>query len=334
MSSRPPLRKRRGQRRRRDPATSLPGACAPTSYPTQTTTSKYTLGLMTQAGLISATVRVSPFDPFAITVGKHELVVTLIDTPGYGARRRSVSLFTKRISTLTRAAPSPNKTQDTRTNDYPGYGALKTIKPALKPSTRPATTRAPQQRLERPAPLIQKKRKKNSNHNSKQKSRPFAVTVGGRHPRHAGLWCAPHRVRDHTQRNADYILSTNTHRHSRPRRTRRGLSSTQHATQNTSQHTAQRRPQPNTQNETQQKPTKLKQPPPQKIKTTRQNKPQSKLEPKRAGENTVESLDVITSHEKTKVDTQLETRRATLRAGTSSQHNSKPSTQNATQVRT
>ena len=31
-----------------------------------------------------ATVRVTPFDPFSISVGKHELQVTLVDTPGYG----------------------------------------------------------------------------------------------------------------------------------------------------------------------------------------------------------------------------------------------------------
>jgi septin family protein len=29
-------------------------------------------------------VRITPFDPFAITVGKHELQVQLLDTPGYG----------------------------------------------------------------------------------------------------------------------------------------------------------------------------------------------------------------------------------------------------------
>jgi hypothetical protein len=27
---------------------------------------------------------VTPFDPFSISVGKHELQVTLVDTPGYG----------------------------------------------------------------------------------------------------------------------------------------------------------------------------------------------------------------------------------------------------------
>ena len=32
----------------------------------------------------AATVRVSTFDPFSISVGKHELQVTLVDTPGYG----------------------------------------------------------------------------------------------------------------------------------------------------------------------------------------------------------------------------------------------------------
>ena len=32
----------------------------------------------------AATVRVTPFDPFSISVGKHELQVTLVDTPGYG----------------------------------------------------------------------------------------------------------------------------------------------------------------------------------------------------------------------------------------------------------
>jgi len=34
--------------------------------------------------LTSATMSVKAFDPFAITVGKHELQVTLVDTPGYG----------------------------------------------------------------------------------------------------------------------------------------------------------------------------------------------------------------------------------------------------------
>jgi septin family protein len=34
--------------------------------------------------LTNATVSVKAFDPFAISVGKHELQVTLIDTPGYG----------------------------------------------------------------------------------------------------------------------------------------------------------------------------------------------------------------------------------------------------------
>ena len=29
-------------------------------------------------------MRITPFDPFAITVGKHELQVQLLDTPGYG----------------------------------------------------------------------------------------------------------------------------------------------------------------------------------------------------------------------------------------------------------
>ena len=32
----------------------------------------------------AATVRVTPFDPFSISVGEHELQVTLVDTPGYG----------------------------------------------------------------------------------------------------------------------------------------------------------------------------------------------------------------------------------------------------------
>lgn len=36
------------------------------------------------AVLHSSTVRITPFDPFAITVGKHELQVQLLDTPGYG----------------------------------------------------------------------------------------------------------------------------------------------------------------------------------------------------------------------------------------------------------
>lgn len=35
-------------------------------------------------GLSSATVTVKAFDPFCISVGKHELQVTLVDTPGYG----------------------------------------------------------------------------------------------------------------------------------------------------------------------------------------------------------------------------------------------------------
>ena len=34
--------------------------------------------------LTSATVCIKAFDPFSITVGKHELQVTLVDTPGYG----------------------------------------------------------------------------------------------------------------------------------------------------------------------------------------------------------------------------------------------------------
>ena len=34
--------------------------------------------------LTNATVTVKAFDPFCISVGKHELQVTLVDTPGYG----------------------------------------------------------------------------------------------------------------------------------------------------------------------------------------------------------------------------------------------------------
>ena len=34
--------------------------------------------------LVPSQVRITPFDPFAITVGKHELQVQLLDTPGYG----------------------------------------------------------------------------------------------------------------------------------------------------------------------------------------------------------------------------------------------------------
>lgn len=34
--------------------------------------------------LRSSTVRVSKFDPFSISLGKYELVVSLVDTPGYG----------------------------------------------------------------------------------------------------------------------------------------------------------------------------------------------------------------------------------------------------------
>ena len=33
---------------------------------------------------VPSQVRITPFDPFAITVGKHELQVQLLDTPGYG----------------------------------------------------------------------------------------------------------------------------------------------------------------------------------------------------------------------------------------------------------
>jgi septin family protein len=46
-----------------------------------------------KSGLTSATVRVSPFDPFGITVGKNELMVTLIDTPGYGDNLNTVESF-------------------------------------------------------------------------------------------------------------------------------------------------------------------------------------------------------------------------------------------------
>lgn len=46
-----------------------------------------------KSGLTSATVRVSPFDPFGITVGKNELTVTLIDTPGYGDNLNTVESF-------------------------------------------------------------------------------------------------------------------------------------------------------------------------------------------------------------------------------------------------
>ena len=35
-------------------------------------------------GLTSSTVSVKAFDPFCISVGKHELQITLVDTPGYG----------------------------------------------------------------------------------------------------------------------------------------------------------------------------------------------------------------------------------------------------------
>ena len=37
-----------------------------------------------QQALTSSTVRVTRFEPFNISVGKHELQVTLVDTPGYG----------------------------------------------------------------------------------------------------------------------------------------------------------------------------------------------------------------------------------------------------------
>jgi len=37
-----------------------------------------------QQALTSSTVRVTRFDPFSISVGTHELSVTLVDTPGYG----------------------------------------------------------------------------------------------------------------------------------------------------------------------------------------------------------------------------------------------------------
>eukprot|EP00967_Tisochrysis_lutea_P056217 scaffold70961_cov26-Tisochrysis_lutea.AAC.1 len=43
--------------------------------------------------IASATVRVSRFDPFSITVGKNELLVTLIDTPGYGDNTNTVESF-------------------------------------------------------------------------------------------------------------------------------------------------------------------------------------------------------------------------------------------------